>query len=476
MIDKVVSPRQLAMTRLRGAQRLLFSITTLLLFYGCNPHTMTEPRPLVGAPEYISTEKGAPVHHISIKRDGWWLIFDDPVLHKLIAMGLRQNLDVKDAYERLRFQYSILKEQRARFFPIITGDYSLSRSRRPGFFGKDLGTDYRYGATLNYELDVWKKIASGVSASAFEANATEEDLHALQIMIGAEIATTYFTLNEALIRRDLLAAKRRALKEKLDMVRSRYRKGTVDSDILYRVEGELTGLEAQIHALDGEIAREKDALWVLLGEYPKEDLPFVAVDLKRPPSLPQGSIPLSLLLRRPDVRAAALRVRAQDERVAAAISEWFPALGVNLSYGKSRNASSFGIISGIFWSVAFQASATFFEGGARQARIEGERSRLVSSLIQYQRAVLNAFKETMTSASRARQADNRLNSTEKGLYCSERQYQLARSRFRQGIESGTEVLDSQAAYIESKVQYNQALLDAILTRVDIVRAIGGAWK
>ena len=458
--------------RFNPSFKITFFLMVVFCAGGCSPHTSLNVTPPVNTPVRI----GEAPQLMGIFTENWWTIFSDPVLERLMERGLRSNLDMEEAYARFSARQALLKEMRSPLFPSVMTDYSLSRSRRPGFSGKDLGTDYRYGMSLSYELDLWRKIRSGVSAASFELNATERDIGALRIAISTEIARNYFLIGELLSRLEILERQKEIQAKKKVFLSLMYHHGTSRSERLYLVEEEIMALDARIRATLSELEGTENAFWVLLGQYSDEKWRPRPLSDHVIPRIPERGIPVSILLNRPDVKAEEYRVKAQDERVAQAISQFFPALGLNLGYGRSRNASSFGIISGIFWSMAFNASWMIFDGGARGARIEQERSALIAALIRYHRAILKAFEEAKTASVLNENSDERLHLLEQAMKNANRLVELERSRFRQGISSGISVLDRESAYLDSLLQYNLALRDCLLARIQLVKALGGAWK
>ncbi|WP_067617457.1 efflux transporter outer membrane subunit [Dissulfuribacter thermophilus] len=465
-----------------GFKRISSLVLLSFVLTSCMPSRPMQPKPLKPIPSsfnwhHLDNSQGSKKIRpkLTYTTDKWWEIFEDDTLNSLIEIALKENLDIKEAVQRLQGARAIVKGARSALFPSITGGYDLSRSSRPGFFGKDIGTDYTINLAAGYELDLWKKFRSSASAAQFELDATKEDLDALGLVISANVASSYFLLRGLLEQEEILKNEIEIVKKRKAILSDRYRRGLVDSSVIYSEELRLRGLKAELLDLLAKIEKEKNALWLLLGDYPQKGFPFNPGPPKNLPQIPPVGIPIKVVEKRPDVRAAALRVRVQDERVHEKIAERFPTLGLNLNYGRSRNASSFGIISGIFWTVALDVAMPIFDAGFRSSQVEREKAELMSALIGYQRKLMQAIREVDEALYMNWVQEERLKEME-ALYDAKRSLlKLADFQYERGTVDAIRVLENRLEILNARLSVSQNRTNIFLDRIGLIRAMGGRW-
>ena len=104
-----------------------------LALAACSPHKVTEnPKPPVEIPaQWGSTNAGK-------LPEQWWRDFRDPDLDKLVERSLRDNLQLRAAWARVRQARSLTRQARSGKFPQLDANLSGSRRRLRFDFG-DMG-------------------------------------------------------------------------------------------------------------------------------------------------------------------------------------------------------------------------------------------------------------------------------------------------------------------------------------------------
>src|SRR5579859_7852334 len=126
----------------------------------------------------------------------WWEVFQDPTLNDLESQAAQANRDIGIAVARLDQSDAARRTVRADLYPTLTAQPYFGRTResrqRPnnGNTNGQAATynDLQVPLTLGYELDFWGRIRRMVQSAAATEQATQDDLHFVQLTVAASVA------------------------------------------------------------------------------------------------------------------------------------------------------------------------------------------------------------------------------------------------------------------------------------------------
>ena len=139
----------------------------------------------------------------------------------------------------------------------------------------------------------------------------------------------------------------------LKILREQYAKGYASELDVAAQESQLAQVVATLPPLLKQLAQQRDALAVLAGGFPNQDLAekFELSSLQLPQELPL-SLPSQLVEQRPDVRQAEENLHAASAQIGVAIANRLPSIALTADAGSiadrpsarcSRQAMAFGI-------------------------------------------------------------------------------------------------------------------------------------
>lgn len=313
--------------------RLLIRVTTLvvsLLIAGCGALTKTQyQRPAIAMPAQWRASQNFEEARARLKDDPWWHAFGDAHLNALVDRMLKGSQMLAMSSLRIRQAEQSLALARGSFIPSFTlGELGASEGqnfRNPvaRTRSKSFG-----GASISYTVDLWGTSARKVDAARWEAMAAKEDWDALaleQVSLTVSLYGALANLAQQLDQSDqsILLARRG-----LDFAQIRNRFGAVSTSEWMQAEQSLRQQLKAHAALITQKAHLENAMSVLLSEPPGAPLTVVAQTLDRAlPPVPSG-IPAELLRRRPDLKAAEMRLRASLSQVDATRSSFYPQLSL----------------------------------------------------------------------------------------------------------------------------------------------------
>ena len=405
----------------------------------------------------------------------WWEQFRDVKLNYLMEETFIHNLDIAQAYERLEQSKDILlKTDSAR--GLIMNLEGTAGRRQQSVLSRSVTTNnYSLSAAAKYELDIWGKLKSGTSAAKFDVMASEQDLNALYISISAQLADLYYLAVEQQAQLDLSDKTIDSFEDTLDRVERRYRSGLVPALDVYQSRANLASAKAQRPIFESSFTTSINAIAVIIGRFPDRKSIYVAEEMNVPPEFNAG-VPSQLLMRRPDINAALLRLTASNERIGAAISDRFPSFNLSGNYGGSSEKLKDILDSpNIIWNILMQIAQPILDAGNRKAEVNRTKAVFRENLALYHKTVLNAFREVEDSLAKSRTSEERIMMLGDTVSASENSYRISLDNYMQGLTDYLPVLTEQLRHFTAKSNLLTAKRQLLSNRIQLARALGGAW-
>ncbi len=463
--------------------RLASVLVTCVLLHACA--TLNPPAPPGPDPATLPAMNAPLPQGI----DRWWTGFDDPRLNALIEEALVHNLDLRQAKARLDEAQARYRLARAASFLDFNLGASTTRNRSsvigpnplpPGFTPSTTG--YQLTLNLEWEVDVWGRVAAATRSAGEKYRASQADTAAAQASLAASLARSWFQL--IAIDTQLTLAERilQSREESLLLIEQRNRAGTAGMLELAQARAERDTAKAVLPPLRQARAHSESAIAVLLGRTPNAVFePSIARgkeldELAKAPAIPAG-LDAGLLTRRPDVNAAAFRLLADDWQLRSARAAFFPHILLTglLGYESgelSELVSSPAQIGQLALGVLQPLSGLATLGAARNVAT----AQLEQSTLAYQSAVINAFRETYDALVAIRETGALEAAQRDRLVSLGETTRLARLRYDAGYSGYLEVLDSERGHDAAAGVLIQARRDRLLAMVDLYLALGGGWS
>jgi multidrug efflux system outer membrane protein len=411
------------------------------------------------------------------ERGAWWKAFADPVLEDLVTRAGSGNTGIQEAAARLAQARALVRNAQADRMPQL--GLSAGASRAAGATstsGTVPATLSHIGANLAYEVDLFGRLARTQDAAALDAQAREALLQSTRLLAQAETAQTYLALRALDVERALVRETIAAHAGTLRLTERRFQAGDVAELDVVRVQAELAATEAELLALDRQRAQTEHALAVLVGEaasgFALAEAPEWRTAL---PVIPAG-VPATVLARRPDVAAAQAALLAAQQRVGVAQAAWFPAISLTANGGfASPELGDLFQWSLRAWGVGALLSLPVFDGGRRQAGVEGAQGRLDEALAAHRGQVLAAFRDVEDQLAALRLLHEQAGAQGRAVEAARRATTLSDTRYRSGLVSQLELLDARRSELRNRRQALQVRAGQYQATVGLIRALGGSW-
>ena len=464
------------------AYRLLYTALVSALLAGCVSTGQYRAAPIAVASDYgrgdatrntptqtLAPQPTYPAHNVAA--DAWWRGFGDARLNRMVEQALTANSDLAAAGLTLRKARLEAGLAEADLWPSASGSGSGSASRYTDSHDH-FDREYSASATLSWEIDLWGKLRAQRDVARWEAVATEQDRENTALALIGEVCTDYWQL--AYLNQSIAAGEQnlQRLQKTLQLVQVEFSAGSVSRLELREAEQNLQSERTSQSQLLQERVEIRNAITVLLdgAPWPQADEPQ-DLNAATSPALTPG-MPAELLARRPDLRAAELRLRESLAQVKATARSYYPALTLTGSLGGSSTALS-DVVKHPIATLGAGLSLPFLDiAQARlNTRIAGTSYEIAAT--QFRTTLYTALSEVDNALSAREQLAAQVSSARQSYEAArdiERMYEV---RYRAGATDLRTWLDAQQTLRESELSLAQARLSQLDNDVTLYQALGG---
>jgi NodT family efflux transporter outer membrane factor (OMF) lipoprotein len=446
--------------------RELVLVVVLIALVACSGMRTHYSRPDVPLPaNYVHADPSA-----KASLDHWWRSFNDLQLNTLIDEALKNNTDL--ALAALDARAALLQTHLAVTNPAVaagyTYDYSslLNGSTHPMRF-------HSLTTSVSYDIDLWNQLEAVKDVARWEARATVEDRQSIALSVVGTTINIYYELASVNQRISL------------------GRQSIVDAERILQLVNVLkvAGGATQLEIADSEqsVARQKasqsgllqlrielrNALAILLnGARWPESAERVAVPEDPPLSVAAG-IPASLLQRRPDLRAAELRLRESLARADAARLSFYPAINLTGSAGAATTELA-QIVQNPLGTLAASLTLPFVQLNQAKFATELGRVQYDQAAINFRKTLLQAFMDVDNALSARTQLaveGDQLERALKSAMTAERLYEV---RYRAGAVALRPWLDAEETRRQAEIAVAAIRLARLQNFATLCQALGAA--
>jgi len=429
--------------------------------------------------------------HATQPANRWWEGLGDTELDSLVQRALQANPNVGMARARLQQSRAGLDLEQANAAPTVGASALAAHARLPpanlgALTGGSSSSSssstsanlYSLGFDASWEVDIFGSHRRAVQAAGATAQAAEASLADVQVSLTAEVTNAYINLRDRQQRLVLGEQSVQAQQDMLKLTSQRVERGTASALEQIRVQNQLDATRADLVPLQAERDAYLNQLATLLGQEPGTlDGELGAVmPVPLPPQQVAVGDPVSLLRRRPDVRAAERTLAADTAKIGQAEAARYPSLKLFGVIGLGgTHPSDLTRLDDFAALGAPMLSWNFLDFGRAKARVtQAERVRDEAEL-KYRQAVLEALRDAEDALSRFRYGRVSVATMARTKASADRALELARQRYQAGTGTLIELLDTTRQ--QTTAQQNLLQAEASLTRsfVGIQKALGLGW-
>ena len=405
--------------------------------------------------------------------DQWWTLFGDAQLNQLVDAVLAKNADLAVAgmtLKQARLQAELAENQQK---PRVSSTVSTGH-----IFDLNDGSDTSSGlsakAGLSYEVDLFGKLARQTEAKRWEALATEQDLQATAQSLIGTTAKLYWQLayyNES----RTTAEQSLATSQKLyDLVKVQYQAGAVSGLDLTQAEQSVQSQKASLSQIQQSLVETRTAIAVLL------HMPVQQLSIDEPQRLPRlalpsiaAGLPADILSRRPDLKAAELRLRESLATKDATTASYYPSINLTGNLGSSSTSLT-QLLQNPALTLGASLSLPFLQYNDMKKDIAISDLEYEKAITQYRQTLYQAFADVENALSNRTQLDQQVQLQQRNLELADKTTHLTEVRYRNGAIALKNLLDAQETARNARLSLVETKQNQYNAYVTLMQALGGS--
>lgn len=417
----------------------------------------------------------------------WWQTLNDEVFEDYVVEMLDNNYSFKQSYEQMIQAKENYKANLGGFFPEISNNSSASRTITPvnslGFFdgpGKIYNTIYDVGLDVSWQLDFFGKIRRQVEVAKNSYEASQEDLEALRHSLIADLFKSKIAIALYKNLADLALLNLDDKQDLYDLLERRYKLGSSQvllNDVnlakknLGQAKIEYSNyenlLEAQILLFESLLGSIPSKYGIYLDEFELIELPNEII----------SCMSANLIDRRPDLRAARLRLLASNAEIGVAIADLYPNFSISAATGFSGNESrNLFEIDQLASSLSGNIATKLFQGGALRVNVRIKKAKLRELSANYANKIIKAIMEVESYLKAEVELAKQYNEAFDNKELMQKNADYKYARFEVGASKLQEYLVANADLYNASKEFLLKWQESWNNRVNLYLALGGDWQ
>jgi multidrug efflux system outer membrane protein len=400
----------------------------------------------------------------------WWELFNEPELDTLINTALVNNKDVIIAAGRIELARINMGYVKAEQWPSFYYNVGISGKGASG----NGGGSFNAYPSLSWEIGFWGKYRRMNEAAQADYLSTEFAKRTVQISLVSAVASTYYGI---LAAKNQLAIAEKTLLSRDSAIIIMYDK--YEGGMISLMDYNQAKIQRDIAAVAVPTYRRivslsENALDYLLGNEPQnKDFTTNFDNCKYELDIPVG-LPSELLERRPDILMSEQIYHAQMANIGVAEALRWPSLSLTGLLGASADLAAFNTM-GATWSAGASLLGPIFQFGQNKKRVEMAKQSAIIAKTDYEKAVIQAFKETEDALISINTYREELKAQESRAETAISSETLSYIRYNEGSTTYLEVLEQQRQSFSAQLDLSQTQLNLLNSYILLYKAIGGGW-
>jgi len=412
----------------------------------------TQPRTLPSAPEK------------------WPDDFGDPTLAKLVKLALERNNDLAAAaikVRKARFQAGLAEEDLIPDFSATAGTDSEKSLKRG-----DWETDYSAKFKVSWEADLWGKLSRARDAAEWEALATEQDRESTALSLVGTTMKLYWEIAYDNVRLQLSQSNIDSARETVALTESQEQYGATSPLEVSQAKQDLASLLATHETLVQARKEDVNAMAVLFDMPPGKVMADPAdLSLATLPPIPAG-LPSELLGRRPDLRAAELRLREDLANTDAARASFYPTLSLTGSLGSSSTELN-NMMNNPVAAVISSIALPFLNWNTLKLDLKVSRAEYDEAVVSFRQTLYEAMEEVENALSNRDHLAGQGNHLTENLAQAREVERIYEVRYKAGSGTLKDWLDAQDTRRTAEESLAENLYTRLTNYVTLYQALGG---
>lgn len=410
-----------------------------------------------------------------------------------VDYATKNNVQVKNALLDVRLQEQTNRDLTSAAYPQVNGNFSVVDNIKlplavfdPGAFsGNPTGTlikvpfGIKYNTTAGVNLDQLLfdgQVFVGLQARQTAVDFAQKNVEVTETMIHTNIYKVYYQLVASKVQIAILDANIQRIAKQLSDTREIFKNGFAEKLDVDKVSVQLANVQTEKTKVINQINNGYLGLKLLLGMPMRDSL--VLTDTISYERIVQD-LPSQAEFKysdRKEFQYAELGIKLNQYNIRRyKLSRW-PTLSLNAYYNGVSQQSQFNFFKGGQWfpvsALTFRVNVPIFKGFSTRAKIETAQLDLQKSINQREMLKISIDNDISTASNSFSTAINTLNNQKQNMDLATAIYDQTIKKFDSGVGSTLEISNAQADLRIAQTNYISAMYDAIIAKIDYMRAVG----
>lgn len=405
----------------------------------------------------------------------WWKEYNNSELNSIMNIALKNNSDLKKAainVNKALYQANLLG---ADLVPNFSSSLGSSASKNIKTGGSST-IKHSASISLNYEIDLWRKLSNAKNAQEWEYQATTEDLEAAKLSLVNNVVNTYFSivyLNDAI---SILNDKIEQYEKINTIMKNKYQYG-VNIELEYlQSEQSLTNLKNTLLTYQNEKTEQEQTLRDLLNLKPEENIEIKAKNLLSIKDIGVNlDVPISVIANRPDVKAYEYRLSKAFKDVKATQAKLYPSVTIQSTLSSSGNKVDNALSVPVGLAI-INISLPFLNWNTLKWNIKIDEASYENAKVDFEKSIVSSLNEIDTYYKSYQKANSSYALQEKNLKSQKEITKHYKNRYDNGNVEFKSWLEALVNEKDSELNLLKAKFDIIQAENKIYQAMGGKAK
>jgi outer membrane protein len=346
-----------------------------------------------------------------------------------------------------------------------------------GFIAAQFGTKFSASAGISLRQILFDgQVFVGLMARGATMRFAQKNVEITEEIIKANIYKIYYQLVVSKIQVELLDANMTRFEKLLHDTKEIYKAGFAEQLDIDKVNVQLTNLQTEKRKVLNTISNGYYGLKVLIGMPVNDEL--VLTDKLTDEQIKEGILDATAYSydNRKEYQYAEIGRELLGYNIRRYNLSRIPTLALNANYAKSAQRDKWNFLGKGDWfsvsSISLNIAVPIFNGFYTKSKIQQAKLELQKSENQIEALKLSIDNEVAAAKNNFTSAIASMDFQKKNMELAEKIYQQTKKKYEMGTGSQTEINTAQTDLKAAQTNYITALYDAIVAKVDFMKATG----
>jgi len=409
-------------------------------------------------------------------------------LPKALEIAMSKSPTIKVANKEIeRVDYS-KKERLASLYPTINGSGTYSRNLKNqksviSFNGTptvlEFGVDNNFSAGVSASLPIIAPtLWATLKLNEYDAQLVLESARSSKISLINQVTKAYYTLLLMQDSYDVFVKSYTNTAENTRVIADKYKQGVVSEYEWIRADVQSRNAQSNIVSAQSGVNLSKQQLKMLMGlnMFSEIKIEGKLSDFEQNMYGDVMGLDTIALKANTDLKQFDIKSKQLDQTLQIQKTSWYPTLGASLNYSYNymgNDADKFSNYTKFPASMlGVSLSVPIFQGGTRLYK--SKQIKIQQEELKDQRDNLkkNIELQMITSLDNIKKAIEKIESNKKAMSQAEKAMTISKKRYEVGSGTFLDITNSELAYIQAGLSYNQSIYDFLSSKSDLEKILG----